>query len=628
MKRSLPLLVLICLCASLSTRAAVPPPETLLSSDTLGFLSIPDYVKAKAVWSQWPTARLWNDPALKPFREKITTKLTTEYIAPLERELGVKFADYTDLAQGQVTFGVTQGEWDGKSDKGPGFVLLVDSKDKSDQLKTRLGDVRKKWVDGGKQMRSEKIRDVDFTTLVFKSDDLSKTLDKAAPKKDKEKADAAAPAKPATPHNLELLVGQSGSLLILATSAKDVERLLIRQSGGSVPSLGEQADFASNAKLFRDSSIYAWIHVKPIIETFTKNDTKADKAGLGLSSEKMLSAAGISALQTLAFSLNDSPDGLLAQVQLNVPESSRKGILKILSYDAKDAGPLPFVPADAVKFTRWRLDLQKGWNTFENMMGEINPQFAGGIKMMVDLAGKDKDPDFDLRKSLIANLGDDIISYQKPARGQTFADLSSPPSVTLISSPKAETLAASIRSLAAFLPQAAKIKEREFLGRKVYAMNLPSTPAPGQPPQKNRILSYAASGGYVVFSSDVATLEEYLRGNTPSSLKDAPGLTEAAQKIGGMGTGLFGYENQAETMRATLETLKKESGALGSMLKAPFAQGGEEGDSKFKEWFDFTLLPSFDRISKYFYFTVWGGSVTSDGLNVKMFAPMPPQLKK
>ena len=199
----------------------------------------------------------------------------------------------------------------------------------------------------------------------------------------------------------------------------------------------------------------------------------------------------------------------------------------------------------------------------------------------------------------------------------------------MLSSPKAETLAASIRSLTAFLPQAAKIKEREFLGRKVYAMNLQPTPAAGQPQQKqNRMLSYAASGGYVVFSTDVATLEEYLRGNTPSSLKDAPGLTDAAQKIGGMGTGLFGYENQAETMRATFETLKKESGALSSLFKSPLSQGGEENESKLKEWVDFSLLPSFDRISKYFYFTVWGGSVTSDGLSIKMFSPTPPQLKK
>ena len=34
------------------------------------------------------------------------------------------------------------------------------------------------------------------------------------------------------------------------------------------------------------------------------------------------------------------------------------------------------------------------------------------------------------------------------------------------------------------------------------------------------------------------------------------GLADAAQKVGGMGTGLFGYENASETMRVTLEALK------------------------------------------------------------------------
>ena len=33
----------------------------------------------------------------------------------------------------------------------------------------------------------------------------------------------------------------------------------------------------------------------------------------------------------------------------------------MLSFEAKDANPPPFVPADAVKFIRWRLDLQKAW---------------------------------------------------------------------------------------------------------------------------------------------------------------------------------------------------------------------------------------------------------------------------
>src|SRR5207244_7522517 len=112
--------------------------------------------------------------------------------------------------------------------------------------------------------------------------------------------------------------------------------------------------------------------------------------------------------------------------------------------------------------------LQKVWAAIEKMIGEISPQGAVGIKAMIDYAGKDKDPDFDLRKNLIGNLGDDLISYQKSPRKQTLADLNSPPTLFLLSSPKPEQLAAALKALGSIMPQQAKLKEREFLGRKVY----------------------------------------------------------------------------------------------------------------------------------------------------------------
>src|SRR5678816_2025785 len=145
MKRFLPLL--FCLCATFSSVAAVPTPELLLANDTLAVITVPDYAKAKTVWGRWPSTRLWNDPALKPFRDKFTAKFKSELVAPLERELGIKFEEYTELAQGQVTFAMTQNEWDGKADKTPGLMLLVDSRDKSEALKTNLATLRKKWVD-------------------------------------------------------------------------------------------------------------------------------------------------------------------------------------------------------------------------------------------------------------------------------------------------------------------------------------------------------------------------------------------------------------------------------------------------------------------------------------------------
>jgi hypothetical protein len=335
--------------------------------------------------------------------------------------------------------------------------------------------------------------------------------------------------------------------------------------------------------------------------------------------------------------MNNTPDGATVNMQVRVPEGARRGLFKVLSFENKDANPPSFVPADAVKFSRFRLDLQKTFAGIEAMISQFDPNYGNIFKTMIDLAGKDKDQNFDLRQQLIGNLGDDIISYQKNPRKQTLQDLNSPPTLFLISSPKPEQLASAIKSVTSLLPQSMtsspKLKDREFLGRKVYTLGLPNMggPAPGGKAKENPSLHYSASGGYVVLSTDVAMLEEYLRGNTTKALAETPGLREAAQKVGGMNTGMFGYENQRETTRAALETLKKESGTIANLLTgSAFADrlGLDETGNKFKDWLDFSLLPPFDQIAKYFHISVWSGSITPEGFNFKVYAPVSPQVKK
>jgi len=50
-------------------------------------------------------------------------------------------------------------------------------------------------------------------------------------------------------------------------------------------------------------------------------------------------------------------------------------------------------------------------------------------------------------------------------------------------------------------------------------------------------------------------------------------------------------------------------------------------EKNIKEWMDFSLLPPYEKIAKYFYFTVYSGGSTVDGLTFKMFAPVPPALR-
>jgi hypothetical protein len=151
-------------------------------------------------------------------------------------------------------------------------------------------------------------------------------------------------------------------------------------------------------------------------------------------------------------------------------------------------------------------------------------------------------------------------------------------------------------------------------------------------PVARRTLSCAASGGYVAMSTDTPLLEEYLRSSESQAkaLREKPGLLEAGQKVGGMGTGHFVYENQADAMRAAFESAKNDPGVSTNGIGPSLFPGlpgitGPEGN--LNEWMDFSLLPPFDKVAQYFYITIYAGSANVDGLALKLFVPMPPALR-
>ena len=630
--------------ASLSIigQAAVPTPEKLLPAETLGVFTVPDCAKARAAYDANASSQLWRDPALKPFKDKLVGKINDEFLKPLERDLGVKFEDYSRLAQGQLTFAVLQNGWQGKEDPLPAWLLLIDAKDKSSQLKTNLADLRKKWIESGRKLKAEKIRDVEFTTLTVSAGDVAKTLAKSLSdsKTDRQDSSKEKPEESKPGSKASITMGQSESLLIVGSDPNAIEKILARQSGGALQPLSEQSAFAADYQArFRNALAYGWVHFKPISDVLSRLASDAGAKNKDPDSpdlSKIISAAGLTGLKTVSFGVNATSEGSFGEFHLGVPATSRVGLFKIISAEPKDANPPPFVPAEAVKFQRWRLDIQKAWANFERMLTEILPQAGGGFSLLFDNVGKDKDPNFDFKRELVGNLGDDLITFQKNPRTNNLASLSSPPSLLLIGSPNAEKLAAAIHTvtsstlLGPMLGQSGG-KEREFLGRKIYSLTLPGGLRPDGSMIQN-MMSYAAGGGYLAMSTDDAMLETFLRSgdSTGKALRDAVGLADAAQKIGGMSTGLFGYQNTSETVRATLESLKNDSGTLGKVLAmTPFGAklNGKDGKS-LKDWVDFSLLPPFDQIAKYFYFAVYSGSVDAEGLSYKMFAPTPPALKK
>jgi hypothetical protein len=624
---------------------AIPAAEKLLPDDTLVMVTVPDFGKLREIYGKLPQSQLWNDAAMKPFKDKFLAKWKEEFVKPLERELQVRFDDYQGLLEGQLTFALVQNATAGKDEEPVGWLVLLDTQTKGRQLKNNLAELRKKWVDAGRTMRTEKIRGLDFSVLSLSSNDVPKTLRKLFPQTPAaQESGVEGESKKASSRD-ELVIGQVDSVLLAGSSTKVVEKVAIHLTGGAMPALGELAAYEANhLALFREAPVYGWMNMKALVEMLTrkspeKKEPDAPDPLPTIKADQLLAATGLAGVKTLAFNVQSSNEGLFFRLFLGVPEASRRGLLKLLAGEPKEHSPPPFVPADAVEFQRWRLDGQKAWAAFDEMITQLRPQTHGTIAFILDTANantKLKDPSFDIRRDLIGNLGDDMISYEKAPRGNSPAERDFPPSLFLLGSPNAEVLASSLKSIFAVTSQEGGTPaEREFLGRKILSVpkpNLPlglgEDPKPGPP----RTLSYAASRGYVAMSTDPAMLEEYLRSaeSQAKTLRETPGLAEAAQKVTGPGTGLFGYKNQTEAMRVEFEALKQDSGAVTNAIglnPVVGSLGVSTPQMNLKGWMDFSLLPAYDKIAKYFHFTVYGVSASVDGLTFKWFAPTPPALK-
>ena len=606
-------------------RAAIPPAENLVPADTFILLTAPDFNAIRAAAHQSPQWLFWNDPAMKPFHDKFMDQWNGSFVAPLERDLGVKLSDFADLPQGQLTLAVTINGSNGHDDIPPGLLLLLDAKDKSNLLKTNLAALQKKWVDSGKSIRSETLHGISFSIVTISSNDIPATLKNIFPRRQpvQELGQETKPAKPG-----QLYVGQFESLLIVGNSEKVVEPVAAHLTGSAEPTLNDDATFAADKSArFRSSPLYyGWFNARLFFGILGQvPPPAADSEAPGLAPQipwdKVLSASGLMGLNSASFVYRESHDGASLNFFFASPESTRTGILKILSASAKDANPPAFVPADVIKFWRWRVDGQKSWAELEKMLGSVSPFALSSINSLIDIANataQQTDPGFDVRKNLIGNLGDDLISYQKMPAGTTVADLNNAPSLFLFAAANPDMAVQAIKSVMSLSAQQPAPAPRDFLGKKIYSVPLPQQRMMNSPASS---LYLAASSGYVAMTTDSPILENFLRNvqNPSRSLRDTAGLADAAQHVGGAGGGLFGYENQREVMRAMFAALKNSAGDNSQISLAMIPKS-------LRDWMDFSLLPDYDQVAKYFYFSVYAGSATADGISFNAFAPRPPQL--
>jgi len=565
----------------------------------------------------------WNDPAMQAFHDHIVNKFDDTFITPLEKDLGMKVSDFANLPHGQLTFAVTVNGSNGHDDVPPGLLLLLDAKDQSDSLKTNLATLTKKWTDAGRTLRTESIHGLNFTVVTLSSNDLS-FLPQRPPVSEIGKT-----PKPVQP--VDIYFAQSGSLLIVGNSPKTVEPVVDHLTGGNMPSLADNATLAADKPAqFRDApTYYGWFDAKTFFTLLSQaSDDSANPNASPFASQftpaKIIDALGLDGLQSAGIALREAHDGSALTIHLDAPESTRASLLKILALPAKNAGIPAFVPASAIKFSRVRLDGKQVWAEIQKAVAAMSPNGLASLNSGIDMVNtlaQQKTPGFDLRNNLFGNLGDDIVSYEKAPLDSSLQALASPPAITLVKVDDADKMIQAIRAIASMMatqPDPASAT-RDYQGHKIYSIALRGGTAPDGSAIPTKPLLVSNSGGYMAFSMNPGILEEYLRSadSTATALRDTPGLDDAAQHVGGMGGGLFGYQNQDAVMRTAFKLWKSSTTSDPTMKLFPPAV---------RDWADFSLLPDYAAVAKYFYFSVYAASSDDSGLTLKAFSPRPPQL--
>ena len=621
MNLKLPLMV-CAVCLGPALDAAVTPPDQLLPPDTLAVISIPDYAAASAAWKEQALVRLWKDPAMQSFREKFESQWHDEVVRPLEQELGVRLADQAQLLQGQLTFAVLGNGWPEATGKKPGWLLALDTRDQGAQLTDRISTWRTRLTEAGRKVRSEKIQELEFAVVSIRRDELAGAF----------RSDADAGSR--DDRTFEVWFGQSGSVLWLGDQRGSLEQALARQAGSADPALKSNPDFATayEARL-GSAQAYGWVHLQPLVDFVSKIPMPSDGSGGGamgmLQPSKLLPALGLQGLRSLSFAISSTSAGMTAEVRVGIPESSRTGLFKMILPDRKEAGPPAFVRADTARFQRIRVDLAKSWEALEGAVYAILPTARGVVDLMFQSVGKDQDPNYDLRAELIGNLGDDVILLEQRPATNTLAALSSAPSLVLVGAKSPEKVAAALRTVAALLPPPMnELRQREVAGHRIYSLALPPDSEDGSEESK-RWFNFGAGASYLAFSGDAELLEGYLRGagSADEPLAATEGLVEAANAVGGLNSGFFGYENDRAMAQASIEALKKDPAALDRILAlTPVGEvlGRDDGIS---DWFDFALLPNFEQVARYFHFSVYGLNLRAEDFSYLMFSPTPPGLR-
>lgn len=593
------------LCAGRAGAVTLPESAKLVPPETFVLADISDFSQCRGQFEKTRICQLWKDPAMANFVANFKTKWGQE-VQKMDDELARTILDAGVLPQGRLSVAFVLGK---QIEEEPMLVLLAQWGSGLSQIKEAIDKTAAKKVEQGARRTTEDYRDVTITTI---------TQDRKIPPR----------SQPGDGNSIMPAQLQSSSMtfcfvddcLIASEDIDRVKFVVAQIKGADAASLAADSDYTSATKAvgpYHDIDVY--VNLKQIIKLGKVQDTKGVMTSLGLDNVAAF-ACSVGLART-----PDASSSVKAILMINGPKT---GIFKMLDLESNAFRVPRFVYPSSCSVAYANINIPRA---FDELAGILNnqafPPFFNIRNITLIPPGSEGQPGIELRRDIIAYLGPRVLLAQnitKPFR----KDSENGQSVFAVAVTDHTSLEKSLSIVHnKLLGGSDPASTKTIMGHTIYLLAGDAMPPffgrPGArpmeqaqeqgPQQQGPKAAFAVTDDYLLFGIESA-VEQAIRtlsSDNSVSVNTAKWYIAATSAIPSS-AGMASVEDNSTTMELLWYVLKQTPNPADSDSMMPL-------DAAMMFWkgpmslVDFSLLPDYDAVKKYFGYSAAYGASRPDG---------------
>jgi hypothetical protein len=384
---------------------AATPPERVLPDSTVFLIKVTNVSALREAFQQSQYGQLWNDPALKDFREDISAKLK-DTSNTLKDKIGVTLWELLELPQGGLAISAVTVD---DPNLPVAVAIIADAGKNNEKMTEVMNRSTKQAEEDGAKVSTEAIQGATIHVI------------QPPPPKDKDKQKKEDEAKPEVPHP-PIVWTNSGNIFFIGTDVNVVKDLLAHADGRSTGSLATVDAFSkTQAKVgSNDAQILWFMDVAKVTKIATKASAKGGDAQ-AQQVEFLINELGINGLKSMGgtLALNSGNYNSLTKTFFLAPVPVQ-GLLKIFSLPPINLRPEAWVPATVSSYQSLSWDLDNAYNAINDLVNKFQPGMLNVLEQQ--LAGPEGGQPLSFQKDLFGPLGDRITiisDFKKPIREES-----------------------------------------------------------------------------------------------------------------------------------------------------------------------------------------------------------------